>query len=350
MLNERIERHLPPHVIDGAAGRGRPTPHLETKPMLSRTADHLFWMARYMERAENTARLLDVNYQTSLLPQSSESAMAGWRGMLSISELSADYAKKYPEINARDVLAFMVSDASNPSSILNCLRAARENARAVRVALTTEVWETMNQTWLEFNRLVKSGALAKDPAELFEWVKFRSHLSRGVTLGTMLQDEAFYFQRIGTFLERADNTARLLDVKFHSRNTEFFGSGVGNEGKEIDFYHWSALLRSVSAFEVYRKVYRNVIRPEKVAELLILRAEMPRSLVYCMNEVENNLISVANDHSHDTLRRAGRLRADLQFARIDEILATGLHAYLTQFLDRVSDLGFGISRDFLMPA
>ena len=281
MLNERIEDHLPVHLIETATGALRVSnaSHLETKPMLSRTADHLFWMARYMERAENTARLLDVNYQTSLLPQSSEATLQGWKGLLSISELMPDYLARFETVNARDVMAFMVSDANNPSSILNCLRAARENARAVRGALTTEVWETMNQTWLEYNRLVKEGALEKDPGELFEWVKFRSHLSRGVTLGTMLQDESFHFQRIGTFLERADNTARLLDVKFHARNTEFFGSGVGNEGKEVDFYHWSAVLRSVSAFEVYRKVYRNVIRPEKVAELLILRAEMPRSLV-----------------------------------------------------------------------
>ena len=346
MLVERIERHLPAHV----ARLARPESNLETKPMLSRTADHLFWMARYMERAENTARLLDVNYQTSLLPQSDESALQGWKGLLSISELTGEYLAKHKEVNAREVMDFMVGDGTNPSSILNCLRAARENARAVRGALTTEVWETMNQTWLEFNRLIKSGAMAKDPAELFEWVKFRSHLSRGVTLGTMLQDESFHFQRIGTFLERADNTARLLDVKFHGRNTEFFGSGIGNESKEVDFYHWSAVLRSVSGFEVYRKVYRNVIRPEKVAELLILRPDMPRSLVACMNEVVSNLQSVANDHSDETLRRAGRLRADLQYSRIDEIVATGLHAYLTQFLDRVGDLGYGISRDFLMPA
>lgn len=318
--------------------------------MLSRTADHLFWMARYMERAENTARLLDVNYQTSLLPQSTESAIQAWKGLLSISELTEDFHQLHKEVTPKDVMEFMVSEPRNPSSILSCLRAARENARAVRGALTTEVWETMNQTWLEINRLIKSQALAKDPGELFEWVKFRSHLSRGVTLGTMLQDEAFHFQRIGTFLERADNTARLLDVKFHARNTEFFGSGLGNETKEVDFYHWSAVLRSVSGFEVYRKVYRNVIRPEKVAELLILRPDMPRSLVACMNEVVSNLQAVANDHSEETLRRAGRLRADLQYARIDEIVATGLHAYLTQFLDRVGDLGYGISRDFLMPA
>lgn len=318
--------------------------------MLSRTADHLFWMARYMERAENTARLLDVNYQTSLLPQSTESAIQAWKGLLSISELTDDYHRLHKEVTPKDVMEFMVSEPRNASSILSCLRAARENARAVRGALTTEVWETMNQTWLEINRLIKSQALAKDPGELFEWVKFRSHLSRGVTLGTMLQDEAFHFQRIGTFLERADNTARLLDVKFHARNTEFFGSGLGNETKEVDFYHWSAVLRSVSGFEVYRKVYRNVIRPEKVAELLILRPDMPRSLVACMNEVVSNLQAVANDHSDETLRRAGRLRADLQYGRIDEIVATGLHAYLTQFLDRVGDLGYGISRDFLMPA
>ena len=351
MLNERIEQKLPHHLLDREFG-GRPSTGalLETKPMLSRTADHLFWMARYMERAENTARLLDVNYQTSLLPQSHETAMAGWIGLLSISELTEDFAKRFGEVSARHVTAFMVSDAGNPSSILNCLRAARENARAVRGALTTEVWETTNQTWLEFNRLLKEGALAKDPGELFEWVKFRSHLSRGVTLGTMLQDESFHFQRIGTFLERADNTARLLDVKFHARNIEFFGPSLGSEGKEVDFYHWSSLLRSVSAFEVYRKVYRNVIRPEKVAELLILRAEMPRSLVFCMDEVVCNLRAIANDQSQETIRRAGRLRADLQFSRIDEILATGLHAYLTQFLDRVGDLGYGISRDFLMPS
>lgn len=355
MLNERIEDHLPTQLIETESGAWRARhaagmSHMETKPMLSRTADHLFWMARYMERAENTARLLDVNYQTSLLPQSSEAALQGWEGLLGISELTEEYLNKFDEVNARDVMSFMVTDANNPSSILSCLRAARENARAVRGALTTEVWETMNQTWLEFNRLVKEGAMGRDPADLFEWVKFRSHLSRGVTLGTMLQDESFHFQRIGTFLERADNTARLLDVKFHARNTEFFGSGAGNEGKEVDFYHWSAVLRSVSAFEVYRKVYRNVIRPEKVAELLILRAEMPRSLVHCMDEVVSNLRAVANDHSQETLRRAGRLRADLQFSRIDEITATGLHAYLTQFLDRVGDLGWGISRDFLMPA
>ena len=157
--------------------------------MLSRTADHLFWMARYMERAENTARMLDVNYQTALLPQSADRAEQGWRGLLSISELSGLYAHRHGEVDARRVMDFMVRDEGNLSSIWNCLRAARENARAVRGTLTTEVWETQNQTWLEFNRLLKEGAFERDPGAFFEWVKFRSHLSRGVTVGTMLIDE-----------------------------------------------------------------------------------------------------------------------------------------------------------------
>ncbi|MDE2082442.1 MAG: alpha-E domain-containing protein [Burkholderiales bacterium] len=318
--------------------------------MLSRTADHLFWMARYMERAENTARMLDVNYQTSLLPQSADMAEQGWRGLLSISELTWSFSQKYREVSAGSVMDFMVRDETNPSSIVACLRAARENARAVRGALTTETWETQNQTWLEFKRLLGSDFFERDPGNFFEWVKFRSHLSRGVTVGTMLQDEALNFLRIGTFLERADNTARLLDVKFQAlAGDDDFGPGSAKDTLEVDFYHWSAILRSVSGFEIYRKVYRNVIRPEKVAELLMLRPDMPRSLAACMNEVVGNLERVANEQSSETLRRAGRLRADLQYARIDEILATGLHAYLTEFLDRVNDLGVGISRDFLVP-
>ena len=354
--------------------------------MLSRTADHLFWMARYMERAENTARMLDVNYQMSLLPQADGAAERGWRGLLSINEIGGDFAERHGAVSAASVIDYMVSDPRNGSSIRNCLQAARENARAVRGTLTTEVWETQNQTWLEFQRMVGDDAFKKSPSEAFEWVKFRSHLSRGVTVGTMLQDEAFHFLRIGSFLERADNTARMLDVKFHAVDHELVGHGPGaaaarlryglgvtpnqsqsqsqsgggsqsqsqsqdSGGKDVefDFYHWSAVLRSVSGFEVYRKVYRNVIRPERVAELLILRHDMPRSLAACMHEVMSNLHRVANDQSKDTLRLAGRLDADLQYGRIDEILATGLHAYLTQFLERVNALGAGISRDFLVP-
>jgi len=161
-------------------------------------------------------------------------------------------------------------------------------------------------------------------------------------------DEALHFMRLGTFLERADNTARLVDVKFYAGQTDFLDTALARD-QERDFYHWSAILRSVSAFEVYRKVYRDVIRPERVAELLILKADMPRSLHASMNEVLANLERVSESTESETLRRTGKLLAQLKYGRIDEILDTGLHSFLTQFLDRVNDLGLHISREFLVP-
>jgi uncharacterized alpha-E superfamily protein len=312
--------------------------------MLSRTADHLFWMARYTERAENTARMLDVNMQNAMLPQSAHDAEQGWRATLGISELQASFDDKYARFAARDVLDFMVRDPGNPSSIAACLTGARENARAVRGTLTTEVWETLNQTWLDMQKRLNSGLLESNPSQFFEWVKYRSHLSRGVTLGTMLKDEAVHFIRLGTFLERADNTARILDVKFLAAKETPAG-----EAAQRDFYYWSALLRSVSGFEIYRKVYRDVITPERVAELLMLRGDMPRSLLACMDEVVNNLREVRNDVSADTERFAGKLHAQLKFGHIDDILKAGLHGTLTEFLEHVYELGNRVSRDFLVP-
>ena len=321
--------------------------------MLSRTADHLFWMARYIERAENTARMLDVNLSTSLLPQSAQASERGWRALLSISELTEEFDERYPVVSPRDVMDFMVRDASNSSSICACLQAARENARAVRGSLTTEVWETHNDTWLDLQRKLADGTSERDPQSFFEWVKFRSHLSRGVTIGTMLKDEAFYFVRLGTFLERADNTARLIDVKYHGLGDESENPRDADDNDSVDhppdFYHWAAVLRSVSAFETYRKVYRDVITPSRVAELLILRGDMPRSLASCLNEVSINLEMVRNSRSDETERRAGLLRADLKYGRIEEIVASGLDQYLTEFLERINDLGELVSEDFLVP-
>lgn len=318
--------------------------------MLSRTADHLFWMSRYTERAENTARILNVSYETSLLPQSATKAKIMWRGLLSISELTDAYAEKHGAVEPAKVLDFMVRDGTNPSSLYSCLRSARENARAVRGALTSEVWEALNQTWLELGRHIDGGAFERDPGEFFQWVKERSHLQRGILLGTMLQDEAFHFLRLGTFLERADNTARLIDVKFHAGKIDYFGTAESDDDSdevEYDFYHWSAILRSVSAFEVYRKVFRAAITPERVAELLIFKRIMPRSLHCSTHEVVANLDVIANRQSGETQRQAGQLAAELKYGRIEDTLSAGLHAYLTQFLNRVNDLGVGISRDFL---
>ncbi len=311
--------------------------------MLSRTADHLYWMSRYTERAENIARLLEVTYRTSLLVP--DQPLGYWGAALGITGLEEGYRHKFGDINASQVLRFMSTDLDNPSSILSCLRAARENCHAVRGTVTSEVWETINTTWLEAREatggLSQGSVQGSELTQYFEWVKFRSHLSRGVTVGTMLQDEAFNFIRLGTFLERADNTARLLDVKFDELAPQDEGGG--------EYYEWGALLRSVSAFEIYRKVYSDVITPSRVAELLILREDMPRSLHACIKEVRQNLEMLANQQSRETLRRAGEMYSRLRYGRMEDISSQGLHDYLTRFLDDTHEMGNLIAQDFLVP-
>lgn len=336
--------------------------------MLSRTADHLFWMARYIERAENTARMLDANLQTIMLPQSPEAVAASWRALLGISELEPLFLEQHAQFTPHAIMDFMVRDPGNSASIYSCLRAARENARAVRGTLTAEVWETLNATWLELQVHTGNQLHDRHPAEFLEWVRFRSHQSRGVMFGTMLKDEAFHFARIGTFIERADNTARILDVKFfeHAREEQARGRSQeapqaleprpeerpdDNDGdrQQREFYHWAAVLRSLSAFEIYRKVYKDVVTPARVAELLMLRADMPRSLLASMNEVLTNLEAVRKDSALETERRAGLLRTELHYGRIDDFLVRGLHAWLSSFLARVNDLAERISQDYLVP-
>ena len=311
--------------------------------MLSRTADHLFWMSRYIERAENVARMLDVNYRMSLLPQSSSDIESQWSAAIDAMGLLDTYKATGRAFQPLDVMRFMVLDRNNPSSIFCCVRAARENAHAVRGTLTSELWETINATWIAMRSFNEAGLEGDGASEFFEWVKFRSHLSRGVTVGTMLRDESLHFTRLGTFLERADSTARLLDVKFHE-----LSNGEKHDAA-ADYYQWSALLRSVSGFEIYRKVYRDLITPVKVAELLTLRRDMPRSLACCMDEVYELLQSVSNQRSAETERRAGELAASLRFGRIEDVFEEGLHGYLTGFIDSVADLGSRISNDFLVP-
>ena len=311
--------------------------------MLSRTADHLFWMARYMERAENLARMLDVGYRVALMPQSALEMEQNWSALLRIMSIDEQYRERCGAVTGEKVVRFMVFDPDNPSSIRNCLRAARENAHAVRGTLTAELWETTNATWLKMRSFTPEAMEDRGVSEFFEWVKYRSHLSRGVTIGTMLQDEAWRFIRLGTFLERADNTARILDVQFRMLAPD----GV-TSASEADYYRYRALLESVSAFEIYRKVYRDRITPARIAELLILRADMPRSLHCCAEGLARHLQAVANNQSAETLRQVGELHASLHYTRIDLILDQGLHAFLDEFLERINGLGRRIAQDFLV--
>jgi uncharacterized alpha-E superfamily protein len=275
------------------------------------------------------------------MPKSARFADQEWIAPLNITGTLYPFTGRYSEVHARQVMVFMALDPNNPSSILSCAKAARENARAVRGSVTSEMWEVINATWLEMQqvteeRLSNDGALA-----FFDWVKERSHMFRGVTVGTALKDESFHFNRLGTFLERADNTARILDVKYH-----VLLPSLKDVGGAVDYYQWAAILRSVSAFDAYRKVYRDVITPVKVAELLTLRQSMPRSLHACMAEAYEIFKTIATPYSGEAVRRAGELYAALQFGRIDVIFSNGLHEYLTEFLDRLGELGSEINRSF----
>ncbi|HMD27021.1 MAG TPA: alpha-E domain-containing protein [Steroidobacteraceae bacterium] len=311
--------------------------------MLSRTADHLYWMSRYIERAESLARLVDAHYRMSLLPHSPEALARSLSSTMTALHMEKAYKEKHETVAPKTVFEFVSLDRDYSGSIFSCLKSARENARAVRGSLTSELWETLNSTWLDARSQAARRSARADIGQFVEWVKERSHLTRGVTIGTMLRDEAFHFTRIGTFLERADSTARILTA--HQSDLV-----PGADASEVpDPYEWSVLLRALSAFEVYRRVYRDVITPSRVAELLILRDDMPRSLLRCCKEVYGNLKSVANEQSSETERRAGEMHAMLHFTRMEEITETGLPRFLRQFLERLRDLGDRIASDFLVP-
>ena len=298
-----------------------------------------------MERAENTARMLDVTYRMSLLKQVVAEPHHEWRAMLSISGLHEDFETRYAEPSARNVMHFMTLDEKNPGSIYNSIFRARENARAVRGSITSEMWEALNHTWLEMRRIHAEG-IAEDGVSLFfDWVKERSHLSRGIAHGTLLRGDAFRFLRLGTFIERADNTARILDVKYH-----ILLPSLNDVGGSADYYQWGALLRSVSAFESYRKVYRDQITPKRVAELLTLRPDMPRSLIACMNEVNRLIEQIGSPRSGELQRRCGMLHAELRFGTTDEIFEHGLHEYLSEFLERIYALGDLINTTYFWSA
>ena len=311
--------------------------------MLSRTADHLYWMSRYIERAESLARLVDAHYRMSLLPHSAEELAESLSATMTALHMADAYQERHDSIEPRAVFEFISLDREYGGSIFSCLRAARENARAVRGSLTSELWETLNSTWLDARSQASRKSGDADIGGFVEWVKERSHLTRGVTIGTMMRDEAFHFTRIGTFLERADSTARILTA--HQSDLV----PGADAGVVPDPYEWSVLLRALSAFEVYRRAYRDVISPFRVAQLLILRDDMPRSLLRCCKEVYNNLKSVANQQSAETVRRAGEMHAMLHFTRMEEIIATGLPTFLEEFLSRLQDLGHRIASDFLVP-
>ena len=301
-----------------------------------------------MERAENVARMLDVTYRMSLLPyqvlEPGQEWAEPWVVPLVITGLVTPYYEMNAEIHVDDVLRYMVLDASNSSSIFSCLKLARENGRAQRGAISSEMWECLNATWLEMRGVTFSTIHNRGVSEFFEWVKTRSQLFRGITFGTMLRDEAYHFIRLPQFLERADNTARILDVKYHT-----LLPSVEDVGGAVDYYQWGALLRSVGSFESYRKIYRDSITPIRVAELLILRDDIPRSLHTCLNDIYIILQELCDSASLEPERLAGEIHAQLHYGRTERIIEQGLHEYLMDFVDRLAELNSEINSHFLAP-
>ena len=320
--------------------------------MLSRSANDLFWMSRNMERAENTARMLDVTYRMALLPyrimEAGEKWAEPWALPLVTMGLATQYYKKHAELTPQKVLQYMVFDSGNPSSIYSSLLSARENARGQRGTMTSEMWESLNATWLEIRQLDYAAMDTRGISNFFEWVKNRSHLFRGVTFGTMQRDEAYSFIRLGTFLERADTTARILDVKYHT-----LLPSIDEVGGAVDYYQWGSLLRSVGAFESYRKIYRDTISPFRIGEMLILRHDVPRSLHACMNDIYEILQTLSYTDAHTDRREperlAGEIHAQLHYGRTEQIFELGLHEYLMKFLDKIDELNTQINKHFLVP-
>jgi uncharacterized alpha-E superfamily protein len=311
--------------------------------VLSRTADHVYWLGRYAERAENLARTLDVQYRLSLVPGAHAVDGLGWRHTLETLGLAQDYVARHDEdYESHRVIDFLAYDRQHPSSILNCLRAARENARAVRGSISSEMWETFNATWLEARAQAPTRFSARNIAEFIEWVKYRAHLARGVVLGSMLRDEGYCFMQIGTFLERMDAVARLLRIRLACQSGDAADTPV-----TTDYLPWTVLLRALSAYEIFRRVSRDTVAPMHVVEFAAFRPDIPRSLLRSAQLVLDNLELVANTQSAETLRRAGVLHALLRFGTIETLGDTGADAFLEDVIARGVDLGDRIGRDFL---
>jgi uncharacterized alpha-E superfamily protein len=306
--------------------------------MLSRTADSLFWMGRYAERAGNLARGMQAALRMSGL-RTRPGQAEEWRLLLVATGAEPGFAARHRDPSTEEAVAWLATSPDNPSSIAACIAAARRNARAVRTALTVDMWEALNDTWMEMRHRSAEG---DDLAPFLDWVRTRTLLFNGASTDTMLRNDAWHFVQLGVMLERADNTARLLDAK-HETLQE------GGPTDAVDYLQWQSLLRSVSALRAYQVVYHSRLQPRLVAELLMLRPELPRSMLACHARVEALLDSIAQESGrrgppHDI---AAEVHARLRDARIEEVMAGGLHRFITQALDRNLDLGREISAFYL---
>jgi uncharacterized alpha-E superfamily protein len=311
--------------------------------MLSRVADNIYWLNRYIERAENVGRFIDVNLHLMLdLPSETYQQ---WEPLVKTTGDRDVFEENFDGYTRENVIQFLTFDPDYPSSILGCVHRARENARSVREVISSEMWEQVNRFYL----MVRDAAFGDfdvmfEPHEFFTQVKMAGHLFEGVMDSTMSHGEQWHFGRLGRFLERADKTSRILDVKYF-----IILPDVSDVGTPFDNLQWASLLRSASALEMYRKSCGR-IDPIKVVEFLVMDTEFPRAIRYCVSRAEESLRAITGSPPGTYANRAeqllGRLRAELDFASIEEIVSTGLHEFLDELQGKLNDVGMAIHEAF----
>jgi uncharacterized alpha-E superfamily protein len=311
--------------------------------MLARTAENLYWLSRYMERADYVTRLLQVAGRVGeTISNISHEQGNEWHSSVVAAGSEDLFYAHYDEATEASVTQFLIADPGNPSSIFSCLDTARQNARSVRTALTADMWDAVNGTWLGLREQNVATLNPERVADFLDWTKERTALFNGAYSTSMLRNDAFYFTRLGTVLERADNTARILDVKYH-----ILLPRADDVGGVLDYYQWAALLRVVSALRAYHVLYPGRIRAENVADLLMLRPELPRSLIYCFEQVSKTLELIeGGPRKSEAHTRAGALYSQLRYADVNRIMAAGLHEYLTSLIDRSIMLGQEINKAY----
>jgi uncharacterized alpha-E superfamily protein len=312
--------------------------------MLSRTADNLFWLSRYVERAESLARILDATQRLASLPVAYAGSTNEGESAVATSGCEDGFFQTHSEATPETVVAYLVFDRENPSSILNCFEVARHNARAVRTALTVEMWEAINGAWLELKRTQDRKLAGEELTRFLGWVKEIGLRFDGSAYRTMLRNDIYSFSRLGMLLERADNTARILDVKYHLLLPEETKVGGG-----LDYYQWTAILRAVSALNSYHWVYRESLKPWLIADLLILNDQLPRSLAACYGDMVRHLDDLARGYGRQgpAQRLARTSRTRLENAVIEDVFQNGLHEFINGFISDNNRLGAAIAEQYL---
>lgn len=309
--------------------------------MLGKTAGGLFWMQRYLERSENIARLVDAGFRIALTR--SEAAEDEWGSVLTTAGVRRAYAQRYDKVDGSSVINFLLRDKTNPNSVLSVIESARNNARLVRTALTREVWEATNECWMTLKEALRTQISDNELPDVLSLIRQQSAQVRGAQSGTMMRNDIYFFAQLGAFVERADSTARILDVKYY-----VLLPSLSYVGSSLDNVQWETILRSVSAYRAFRWLNPGETNPRNIAQFMILDQVMPRSLAFCAGRMAGALEAIAREYggSGSSLELASALRRDLETANIDMIVDNGLHQFIQDFIKRNNAISAQIEQEF----